>query len=891
MLAGLFPTDSDGDGLTDADETQRYGTNPLAFDADTDADSDGLTNVDEVDLYLTNRDDADSDDDGLSDGDEALIYLTDPLLLDTDLDGLSDGDEILIYGLSPLVQDSGADTDTDGLQNVDEVDLYFTDPLVPDADADTDGDGLGNVDEVDLYFMDPQVSDASADTDGDGLSNVSEVDSYGTNPQVSDAGADTDGDGLTNVSEFDVYFTNPVAPDADADTDGDGLENVAEVDIYFTNPQVVDADADTDGDGLTNVSEVDRYGTSPQVSDAGADSDGDGLTNVSEVDIYGTNPLLSDADADTDGDGLTNISEVDSYGTDPTTSDASSDTDGDGLTNVAEVDTHSTDPATPDTDADGLSDGEEINTQLTNPLVEDTDGDGFGDGEEVNVLGTDPLIPNPPENILNTNAAEDSGADVFASIETDGFGNWVSAWRSNEDLGGYIGSDYDILTSTLERQRRDLVGACSANTNASSDTGPDYWPPVVKTNRAASGLPSGRRMTDLGTRSERIGTSSLRGRRTTERPGARLRRLTRRLRQTRARTTGSTWPTETASSSHSGSRTMALADQTSRSSCLDRRTGASPGLRRTTLTSNSADDTFPTIASDGIGNWVAVWESDEALVGGDGDLFVSRSTDAALSWSTPAILNSNALSDSGQDLRPRLATDGFGAWLLVWDSNEDLGGALGSDRDVLFSRSTDAGLTWSAPTAIDFATASTDTGDELNPDLATDGTGSWTVVWETDEDLGGTVGTDWDLVVSRSVDEGLNWSAGVVLNSEAETDLGGNYFPRIASQPGGSATVSWHSDDNTNNAVGTDWDVFFAWNLRSDAVAGCTAPGDYPASSASLSCLGAPLLRRLGVGFTTGLDPHALVPGLNQPQWRNTRRFNHERVGFIPGKSVDGVTL
>ena len=549
------------------------------------------------------------------------------------------------------------------------------------------------------------------------------------------------------------------------------------------------------------------------------------------MDIYGTNPLLSDADADTDGDGLTNISEVDSYGTDPTTSDASSDTDGDGLTNVAEVDTHSTDPATPDTDADGLSDGEEINTQLTNPLVEDTDGDGFGDGEEVNVLGTDPLIPNPPENILNTNAAEDSGADVFASIETDGFGNWVSAWRSNEDLGGALGADYEIFTAYSTNSGASWSAPAALNSNAASSAADDRQP-VLRTNRAGVWIAAWSSDADLnGT----LGSD-------------------RDVVFARSLDNGVTWSApqaiDGAASTDSGADDRVVlgyrdgvfvaiwqsADGNDFEITAARSTdGGVTWSTTSTLTDNGANDTLPTIASDGLGNWVAVWESDEALVGGDGDLFVSRSTDAALSWSTPVILNSNALSDSGQDLRPRLATDGFGAWLLVWDSNEDLGGALGSDRDVLFSRSTDAGLTWSAPTAIDFATASTDTGDELNPDLATDGTGSWTVVWETDEDLGGTVGTDWDLVVSRSVDEGLNWSAGVVLNSEAETDLGGNYFPRIASQPGGSATVSWHSDDNTNNAVGTDWDVFFAWNLRSDAVAGCTAPGDYPASSASLA--------------------------------------------------------
>ena len=59
--------DSDGDGLTDAEE-QAWGTDP--FNPDTDGD-------------------------GLSDGKEALFYHTDPLNPDTDGDGYSDYEEIV----------------------------------------------------------------------------------------------------------------------------------------------------------------------------------------------------------------------------------------------------------------------------------------------------------------------------------------------------------------------------------------------------------------------------------------------------------------------------------------------------------------------------------------------------------------------------------------------------------------------------------------------------------------------------------------------------------------------------------------------------------------------------------------------------------------------------
>ena len=252
------------------------------------------------------------------------------------------------------------------------------------------------------------------------------------------------------------------------------------------------------------------------------------------------------------------------------------------------------------------------------------------------------------------------------------------------------------------------------------------------------------------------------------------------------------------------------------------------------LTTNGSDDTLPSVASDGVGNWVAAWQSNEGILGGEGDLLTSRSSDGGVTWTSPLIVNPNAISDTGADLRPRIATDGFGTWILVWDSDATLGGTIGSDLDIFFARSTDAGATWSAQAALDFATASTDTGNDANPDIATDGTGAWTVVWDTDENLDGTSGTDFDLGVSRSTDDGLTWSVSTALNADASTDTGGNYFPRIATQPGGVSVVTWHSDDPGSSGYGTDFDVFYAGGLKSDTVTSCAAAGVFAASTGSL---------------------------------------------------------
>jgi len=141
--------DTDADGLMDHIE-ERLGTNPK----NPDTDGDGLLDGEEVNKYGTDPLKRDTDSDGLTDGDEVKKYETDPLKVDTDADGLTDGEEVLKYGTDPLK----VDTDGDGLSDGDEINRYRTDPLKPD----TDGDGLTDSEE-----LSKGTSPLKADTDGD----------------------------------------------------------------------------------------------------------------------------------------------------------------------------------------------------------------------------------------------------------------------------------------------------------------------------------------------------------------------------------------------------------------------------------------------------------------------------------------------------------------------------------------------------------------------------------------------------------------------------------------------------------------------------------------------------------------------------------------------------
>ena len=75
-----------------------------------------------------------------------------------------------------------------------------------------------------------------------------------------------------------------------------------------------------------------------------------------------------------------------------------------------------------------------------------------------------------------------------------------------------------------------------------------------------------------------------------------------------------------------------------------------------------------------------------------------------------------------------MATDGNGNWVAVWTSSADING-YGSDPDILSARSSDDGATWSDPIAVNHFAATEGvrgTGDN-RPAIAADGSGNWIV--------------------------------------------------------------------------------------------------------------------------------------------------------------------
>jgi len=135
--------------------------------------------ADHIQDLLAGGGDVDTDGDGLTDAQEAILG-TNPTKPDTDFDGLRDGEE-LTYGTNPLDPDSDNGGQLDGY----EVHGLHTNPLngaddfsVPDPGPYSDADGLPDLVEV-LIGTDP----FNIDTDGDGLDDYAEV-AIGFDPTV-----------------------------------------------------------------------------------------------------------------------------------------------------------------------------------------------------------------------------------------------------------------------------------------------------------------------------------------------------------------------------------------------------------------------------------------------------------------------------------------------------------------------------------------------------------------------------------------------------------------------------------------------------------------------------------------------------------------------------------
>ncbi|NUM55262.1 MAG: exo-alpha-sialidase [Candidatus Hydrogenedentes bacterium] len=359
----------------------------------------------------------------------------------------------------------------------------------------------------------------------------------------------------------------------------------------------------------------------------------------------------------------------------------------------------------------------------------------------------------------------DGGARVVGfqpRVAGDGKGNWVCVWYAGKNIAGN-GTDNDIFAAYSTDDGQTWSDTVIVNSNATTDgsskdeyvsvvtDGKGHWTCVWHSNN------------DLGT--DEIGDYDI---------------LT-----SRSSDNGATWSAVQALNSDAATDTTY--------------------------------DQDPRIETDRAGTWIAVWESENELddkVGGDGDLLYAISTNNGQTWTENAALNADAAVDFGYETFPSIATDRLGNWVVVWEGNITIGGMASSDYEAMSAYSTDNGATWSMPTAIN-NDALTDDNYDSEPKVQTDGFGTWIAVWRKDGDDESPFGDDQDIVASKSTDNGKTWTDFDALNASMTTDTGGDVFSVLDTDRDGHWIAAWRSNDSLGDTIGTDSDILTA-NLTID---------------------------------------------------------------------------
>lgn len=171
---------------------------------------------------------------------------------------------------------------------------------------------------------------------------------------------------------------------------------------------------------------------------------------------------------------------------------------------------------------------------------------------------------------------------------------------------------------------------------------------------------------------------------------------------------------------------------------------------------------------------------------------------------------------------PQIAVDSRGTvhavyWTRVWPPAA--GGQQAPVRPIMYTRSTDAGATFTAPREIDPGNRAASRPAALAADPTS---GNLYLVWHGNEEVDNT-GPDFtgdlDIFVRSSVDGGETWSDRVVVNDDGAD--ANQYEPGIAIAPGGRVDVAWYDFRNdpagrftsTGHSGDTGLsDVYYAWS-------------------------------------------------------------------------------
>ena len=197
-------------------------------------------------------------------------------------------------------------------------------------------------------------------------------------------------------------------------------------------------------------------------------------------------------------------------------------------------------------------------------------------------------------------------------------------------------------------------------------------------------------------------------------------------------------------------------------------------------TLTSGQQKKPAIAMDSNGNFVVVWEDDNDN-NNSYDIYVKGFNSNGTQRF--AYFRVNTVS-SGQQLKPAIAMDSNGNFVVVWEDDNDNNGSY-----QIFARGFNSNGT---QRFADITVNTVGSGQQKRPDVAMDSNGNFVVVWQDDND-----NNDYYDIMARGFNaNGTQRFADITVNSVAS---GQQYSPKIAMDPNGNFVVAYEDDNNNND--------------------------------------------------------------------------------------------
>jgi len=193
----------------------------------------------------------------------------------------------------------------------------------------------------------------------------------------------------------------------------------------------------------------------------------------------------------------------------------------------------------------------------------------------------------------------------------------------------------------------------------------------------------------------------------------------------------------------------------------------------------------PAVATDSAGDYVVVWSS----IGQDGSgwgVYGQRYSSTGVAQGTRTCVTTTT---AGDQLDPSVAMDSAGDYVITWSSS----GQDGSGWGIYGQRYSACGMAQGG----EFRVNNTTAGDQTHARVAMDGTGNFTVVWQSY----GQDGSGWGVFARRYSNLGLPLTCEFQINN---TSAGDQEYPAIATNGPGAFVVSWSS----NGQDGSGWGVY-----------------------------------------------------------------------------------